>query len=88
MPDPTSDKIIRSISQAAELYHRLVMLVAPAGAGKTSPRSRMFMSARQLLQGLSRNKTVVAAWSGSIDGKQMIFATPCSRAAHRPPRRR
>jgi len=30
----------------------------------------------RLLQGLSRNKTVVAAWSGSIDGKQMIYATP------------
>ena len=30
----------------------------------------------RLLQGLSRNRTVVAAWSGSIDGKHMIYATP------------
>ena len=30
----------------------------------------------RLLQGLSRNKTVVAAWSGSIDGEHMIYATP------------
>ncbi|MEW6081217.1 MAG: BREX-3 system P-loop-containing protein BrxF [Bacillota bacterium] len=25
---------------------------------------------------LSRNKTVVTAWSGSIDGEHMVYATP------------
>ena len=30
----------------------------------------------RLLQGLSRNKTVVAAWSGSIDGEHIVYATP------------
>jgi ABC-type hemin transport system ATPase subunit len=30
----------------------------------------------RLLQGLSRNKTVVTAWSGSIDGARIIYATP------------
>jgi hypothetical protein len=30
----------------------------------------------RLLQGLSRNKTVVAAWSGSIDREYMVYATP------------
>jgi ABC-type hemin transport system ATPase subunit len=30
----------------------------------------------RLLQGLSRNKTVVAAWGGSIDGAHMVYATP------------
>jgi len=30
----------------------------------------------RLLQGLSRNQTVVAAWSGSTDGEHMIYATP------------
>jgi ABC-type hemin transport system ATPase subunit len=30
----------------------------------------------RLLQGLSRNKTVVAAWSGTIDGEHMVYATP------------
>ena len=30
----------------------------------------------RLLQGLSRNKTVVAAWNGSIDGDHMIYAVP------------
>jgi len=149
MAEPLADRVIRRIGQAAELYHRLVMLVAPAGAGKTAalqdvhertaaplvnvnlelsrrmldlterqralqlprllaeivsasatdllaPRSEAARQAGvvlldnievlfdvslkqdplRLLQGLSRNKTVVAAWSGSIDGKQMIYATP------------
>jgi ABC-type hemin transport system ATPase subunit len=30
----------------------------------------------RLLQGLSRNRTVVAAWSGCIDGSNMVYATP------------
>jgi hypothetical protein len=30
----------------------------------------------RLLQGLSRDKTVVAAWSGSINGEHMVYATP------------
>jgi hypothetical protein len=136
MPEPLSDQIIQKIGQAAELYHRLVMLVAPAGAGKTAAlqdvhertaapvvnvnlelsRRMLDLTERQralqlprilaeivgvsaadvvlldnvevlfdvslrqdplrLLQGLSRNKTVVVAWSGSIDGEHMLYATP------------
>ena len=136
MAEPLSDRVIRSIDQAAELYHRLVMLVAPAGAGKTAalqevhertgapllninlegsrrmlelterqralqlPRllSEMVSAAQadvvlldnidvlfdislkqdplRLLQGLSRNKTVVAAWNGSVDQGHMVYATP------------
>ena len=136
MAEPLADQIIRQIDHAAELYHRLVMVVAPAGAGKTaalqdvhertalrwstsissclaacstSPSASgrcscpvcsseivnaaaadvilldnievLFdVSLKQdplrLLQGLSRNKTVVAAWSGSIDGEHMVYATP------------
>jgi len=30
----------------------------------------------RLLQGLSRNRTVVAAWNGSINNEQMTYATP------------
>jgi len=30
----------------------------------------------RLLQGLSRNKTLVVAWSGSINKGHMIYATP------------
>jgi hypothetical protein len=136
MAEPLADRVIRRIGQAAELYHRLVMLVAPAGAGKTAAlqdvhertkaplvnvnlelsRRMLDLTERQralqlprllaeivgasgadvilldnvevlfdvslkqdplrLLQGLSRNRTVVAAWSGSIEGQHMIYATP------------
>lgn len=136
MAEPLADQVIRRIDQAAELYHRLVMLVAPAGAGKTAAlrevhqrrgtplvnvnlelsRQMLDLTERQralqlprllselvstsesdvilldniemlfdvslkqdplrLLQGLSRNKTVVAAWSGSIDGEYLVYATP------------
>jgi hypothetical protein len=30
----------------------------------------------RLLQGISRNKTVVAAWNGSIESNHVIYATP------------
>jgi hypothetical protein len=136
MAEPLANRVIRRIGQAAELYHRLVMLVAPAGAGKTAAlqdvhertmaplvnvnlelsRRMLDLTERQralqlprllaeivgasaaevilldnvevlfdvslkqdplrLLQGLSRNKTVVAAWSGTIDGEHMVYATP------------
>jgi len=136
MTEPLADRVIKRIGQAAELYHRLVMLVAPAGAGKTAAlqnvhertaaplvnvnlelsRRMLDLTERQralqlprllddivgasaadvvlldnvevlfdvslkqdplrLLQGLSRNKTVVAAWSGTIDGEHMVYATP------------
>lgn len=136
MAEPLADRVIRRIGQAAELYHRLVMVVAPDGSGKTAAlqdvhertaaplvnvnlelsRRMLDLTERQralqlprflaeivgasaadvvlldnvevlfdtslkqdplrLLQGLSRNKTVVAAWSGSIDGEHMVYATP------------
>ena len=136
MAEPLADRVIKRIGQVAELYHRLVMLVAPAGAGKTAAlqdvherigaplinvnlelsRRMLDLTERQralqlprllaeivgasaadvvlldnvevlfdvslkqdplrLLQGLSRNKTVVAAWSGSINGENMVYATP------------
>ena len=136
MAEPLADRVIREIGHAAELYHRLVMLVAPAGSGKTAAlqdvhdrtaaplinvnlelsRRMLDLTERQrtlqlprllseivgvsavdvvlldnievlfdvslkqdplrLLQGLSRNKTVVAAWSGSIVGENMVYATP------------
>jgi|GEM_PF-1528300 hypothetical protein len=36
MAEPLADQMTRKIDQAAELYHRLLMMVAPAGMGKTS----------------------------------------------------
>jgi hypothetical protein len=136
MAEPLSDRVIQRIGEASELYHRLVILVAPAGAGKTAAlhdvhkridtplinvnlelsRRMLELTERQralqlprllsemvnasqkgvilldnievlfdvslkqdplrLLRGLSRNKTVVAAWSGSVDGKHIFYATP------------
>lgn len=131
-----SERVIQSVSHAAELYYKLVILVAPSGAGKTAAlqavhdhttaplinvnleisRRMLDLTERQralqlprvladivgasvadmilldnvevlfdvslrqdplrLLQGLSRNKTVVAAWSGIVDGKHIVYAAP------------
>ena len=30
----------------------------------------------RLLQGISRNRTVVAAWNGAIDGNHLVYAVP------------
>jgi hypothetical protein len=55
---------------------------SPASSRSNNPRIEVLfdVSLKQdplrLLQGLSRNKTVVAAWSGSIDGEHMVYATP------------
>ena len=136
MAEPLADLVIRKIDQAAEQYHRLVVLVAPAGAGKTAAlqdvhertavplvnvnlevsRRLLELTERQralqlprflaeivdgstgdvilldnievlfdlslqqdplrLLQGLSRNRTVVAAWSGSIVDDHMVYGVP------------
>ena len=136
MAEPLADQIMRKIKQSAELYHRLMLVVAPAGAGKTTAlqavrdltgaplininlelsRRMLELTERQralrlpgilrevigngqnemilldnlevifdvglkqdplrLLQGLSRNKTVVAAWNGSIVENSLIYAAP------------
>ena len=136
MPESLADRVIQRIDQAAELYHRLVILVAPAGAGKTAAlrevhertaaplinvnlelsRHMLDLTERQrtlqlplllsqitnasqtnvilldnievlfdvairqdplrLLEGISRNMTVVAAWSGAIDGGYLFYAKP------------
>lgn len=36
MTEPLAERVMLRIVQAADLYHRLVLLVAPAGAGKTA----------------------------------------------------
>ena len=36
MAEPLADQIMRQIEHAAELYYRLVLVIAPAGAGKTT----------------------------------------------------
>ncbi len=134
MSEPLTDQITRKVKQAAELYHRLLLVVAPAGAGKTTAlrdvrdrtgaplvninlelsRKMLELTERQralqlphllqeivgngggemilldnievifdvdlkqdplrLLQVLSRNKTVVAAWNGSIIEDYLTYA--------------
>jgi len=136
MAEPLADGVIRRIGQAAELYHRLILLAAPAGTGKTAAlqdihdrlaaplvnlnlelsRRLLDLTERQralqlprllaeivgatgsevvlldnievlfdialkqdpvrLLQGLSRNVTVVVAWSGPVEGEHLVYATP------------
>jgi len=126
MAEPLADQVLRKIGEARELYHHLILMVGPAGSGKTSAlqevsastsaplvnvnlelsRRMLDLTERQralqlprllgeivgeatgelvlldnieilfdvhlkqdplrLLQGLSRNKTVVAAWNGEI----------------------
>ena len=136
MTEPLTHQIMRKIKQAAELYHRLMLVVAPTGAGKTTAlhdvrnrtgaplvnislelsRQMLELTERQralqlsrllreivgngggemilldnievifdvglkqdplrLLQGLSRNKTVVAAWNGTIVEDCLTYAAP------------
>lgn len=130
------DQVIQRINQAAELYYRLILVVAPAGKGKTRvlqevhrrtgaplfnvnlelSRRLLDLTARQralklpqllseiintsqsqvvlldnteilfdltlkqdplrLLQGLSRNRTVVASWNGSLTNGYLSYAVP------------
>lgn len=136
MAEPLADRLIRKIEEAADLYHRLVILAGPAGSGKTAAlrivneriaaplinvnlelsRRLLDLTARQrslqlpplvanivaasdadvtlldnieilfdinlkqdplrLLQGISRNRTVVAAWNGTIEGNHLVYAKP------------
>ena len=39
MAEPLADQVVRKIKQADELYHRLMLVVAPAGAGKTTAQA-------------------------------------------------
>jgi hypothetical protein len=136
MAEPLAEQIIRKVKQAADFYYRLMLVVAPAGAGKTTAlkdvrdrtgvplvnvnlelsRQMLELTERQralqlprllryivstsssemilldnievifdvtlkqdplrLLQGLSRNKTVVAAWDGTIVDDSLTYAVP------------
>ena len=135
MPEPLSEKVLAQIGKAEELYHRLILIAAPSGSGKTAalqdvaastgaqllnlnlelsrqmldlterqralqlPRMREEVVGRdeplvlldnieilfdvtlkqdplRLLQGVSRNRTVVTAWSGMLDGEYLTYATP------------
>lgn len=133
--EPLPDQILKKVKQVSELYNRLILLVAPAGGGKTAAlqdvhlragvslfnvnlelsRRMLDLTERQralqvprlleeivgnagelilldnievifevelkqdplrLLQGLSRNHTVVAAWNGNINNGFLSYAAP------------
>jgi hypothetical protein len=135
MGTPLSEKVLARLDSATELYHRLVLVAAPSGSGKTAAlqdiakrtgapllnlnlevsRSLLDLTGRQralqlprvleevvgraqplvlldnieilfdvtleqdplrLLQGLSRNRTVVASWNGPVDNGYLSYATP------------
>ncbi|HOY64360.1 MAG: hypothetical protein BWY28_02298 [bacterium ADurb.Bin236] len=136
MAEPLADQIVRKIDQTTGLYNRLLVVVGPAGSGKTSAiqdaqkrtgapmvnvnlelskrmldlteRQRALQLPRilsdivnsskgdtilldnieilfdvslkqdplRLLQGLSRNKTVVVTWNGLNEGEHIIYAEP------------
>jgi len=136
MAEPLADKIMLKVKQLDELYHRLMLVVAPSGSGKTTALldvrdrtgaplinvnlelSRLMLDLTQrqralqlprllreivdrdagkmtlldniellfdvglkqdplrLLQGLSRNKTVVASWNGTIIDGFLTYAEP------------
>ena len=142
---PLVDQIIGKVDQATQLYHRLLLVVGPAGAGKTTAlravrdrlrvplinvnldlsRRLLELTAFQrklrlptilddisdmggivlfdnteilfdvalaadplpLLQGLSRNRTVVATWNGSVTDGLLSYATPSHPEHQRYPAR-
>ena len=135
MAAPMLETLVAQIAKANELYHRLVLIVAPSGSGKTVAlqsvaartgvpllnlnleisRRMIDIAERQrglrlpqvleevvgrddplvlldnigilfdvtlkqdplrLLQGVSRNRTVAAAWSGTLENGYLSYATP------------
>ena len=146
MAEPLSEKVLAQIARAEELYHRLILIAAPSGSGKTAAlqdvatrtgaqllnlnlelsRRMLDLTERQralqlprvleevvgrdkplvllddieilfdvmlkldplrLLQGVSRNRTVVAAWNGTLEGEYLKYATPEHPEYRRYPRR-
>ena len=130
-----ADRIVEKLNAVQELYHRLILIVAPSGSGKTAAlqdvaertgapllnlnlgisRRMLDLTERQrtlqlakvleevvgtdeslvlldnieilfdvtlkqdplrLLQGVSRNRTVVAAWNGTLEGGYLTYASP------------
>jgi len=141
-----ADQIVEKLSTAEELYHRLILIAAPSGSGKTAAlqdvatrtgapllnlnlelsRRMLDLTERQralqlpkeleeavgrdeplvlldnieilfdvtlkqdplrLLQGVSRNRTVVAAWNGTLENDYVSYATPEHPEHRRCPRR-
>ena len=135
MPDALAEKVLARIDGAEALYHRLILVAAPSGAGKTEAlrtiaertgaplvnlnlalsRRMLDLTGRErslrlpdlldevvgrdaplvlldnlellfdvafehdplrLLQGVSRNRTIVAAWNGTLENDSLSYAEP------------
>ena len=135
MPVALSETVLARIDGAEALYHRLIFVAAPSGAGKTEALRRVAASTGaplvnlnlelsrrmldltererslrlpelldevvgrdaplvlldniellfdvafehdplRLLQGVSRNRTIVAAWNGTLDNGYLSYAVP------------
>ena len=135
MSTRSADRVIEKLGSVADLYHRLVLIAAPSGSGKTAAlqevaahtgapllnlnlelsRRMLDLTERQralqlprvleevvgrheplvlldnieilfdvtlkqdplrLLQGVSRNRTVVAAWNGTLENDYLSYAPP------------
>jgi len=136
MAESLADQIIGKIVNISDLYHRLMIVTAPTGSGKTRTlqevqqrtsaplinvnlelsRRMLDLTERQralqlprllgeivndiegditlldnieiifdvalkqdplrLLQGISRNKTIIASWNGSVDNDSLTYAVP------------
>ena len=135
MPEPLSENVLARIDGAKALYHRLILVAAPSGTGKTEAlrevaestgarivnlnlelsRRMLDLTEREralrlpdllnevvgtdeplvlldnieilfdaalrqdplrLLQGVSRNRTIVAAWNGTLENGYLTYAAP------------
>ena len=135
MPDALAETVLARIDGARALYHRLILVAAPSGAGKTEALRRVAESTGtplvnlnlelsrrmldltrrerslrlpdlldevigrvaplvlldniellfdvafehdplRLLQGVSRNRTIVVAWNGTLDNGYLSYAAP------------
>ncbi len=135
MADSLSERVLARIDGAEALYHRLILVAAPSGSGKTEAlrevaartaarlvnlnlelsRRLLDLTGREralrlphlldevvgrdeplvvldnieilfdvalkqdplrLLQGVSRNRTIVAAWNGTLENDYLSYATP------------
>ena len=135
MPERLSEKVLARLDGAKMLYHRLILVTAPSGAGKTEAlrevaastgarlvnlnlelsRRMLGLTERErtlrlpdlldevvgrddplvlldnieilfdvsfdqnplgLLQRVSRNRTIVAAWNGTLEKGYLIYAAP------------
>ncbi len=135
MPESLSEKVLAQLDGAKALYHRLILVAAPSGTGKTealrevaastgarivnlnvelsrrlidlTERERVLrmpdlfdevvgrddplvlldnieilfdvsfeQDPLRLLQGVARNRTIVAAWNGTLENGYLTYAAP------------